>query len=133
MINPVPSPPAAALHKLLGPLEAAIMELMWDRQQHATVWDMVGALCPTHPCAYVTVMTVMVRLVAKGLLYRQPSARPPYRYTAALGREEYLNAVLAQLVDQLVTDFGERALARMHQHLTEAAAPDAPTAEGVAA
>ncbi|HEX6062217.1 MAG TPA: BlaI/MecI/CopY family transcriptional regulator, partial [Candidatus Limnocylindria bacterium] len=53
----------------LGPLETAVMDRLWKRRQ-ATVRDVVDDLAKSRSLAYTTVMTIMTRLHAKGLLVR---------------------------------------------------------------
>ena len=61
--------------------------------------------------AYTTVMTVMVRLADKGLLERQTDGRM-YRYWAAATREEFLSGVSRRVIDDLIEDFGDVAMAQ---------------------
>src|SRR5438552_8249711 len=84
------------LAKLLGPLELAIMELMWARGP-ATVRDIVAALRPERVLAHTTVMTTMTHLVEKGLLRRAPLDRRTHLYEAALSREQFLPDASARL------------------------------------
>jgi predicted transcriptional regulator len=106
----------AVLRKLLGDLELEIMELMWDRKQ-ATVRDIVLQLRPTRPRAYTTIMTVMFHLSEKGLLHLQQQNRKTYVYTIAMTRDQYLDSVVSRMVDGLVEDFGDRALAQFRTKL----------------
>lgn len=118
--NPPRDRTVATLHKLLGDLEVEIMELMWERRQ-ATVRDILVALRPTRPRAYTTIMTVMLHLAEKGLLQRHQPARKTYVYTIAQTRDEYLSSVAGQMIDGLVADFGDRALAVMRRRLDQGA------------
>jgi len=56
----------------LGPLEIAVMEILWDRGE-SNVHDVVEKL--GRPLAYTTVMTTLDRLYKKGLLSRHKSER----------------------------------------------------------
>src|SRR5439155_924565 len=60
---------AKAEEKFLGPLEAEVMDRLWKRRS-ATVRDIVEDLGRSRQLAYTTVMTIMTRLHAKGLLAR---------------------------------------------------------------
>ena len=53
--------------KLLGELELEIMCIAWAHQT-VTVRDVLDVLASTRPLAYTTIMTIMGRLVDKGLL-----------------------------------------------------------------
>ena len=106
----------AVLHKLLGDLELEIMELMWPRKQ-ATVRDIVTELRPSRPRAYTTIMTVMFHLAEKGLLHRRQQNRKTYVYTIAMTRDEFLDRSVGRMVDTLVADFGDRAVAQFRQRI----------------
>jgi predicted transcriptional regulator len=106
----------AVLAKLLGDLELEIMELMWERKQ-ATVRDIVMELRPTRPRAYTTIMTVMFHLAEKNLLLRRQQNRKTYVYTIAMSRDEFLDRSARRMVDALVEDFGDRALAQFRSKL----------------
>src|SRR5438552_15059421 len=72
----------------LGPLETAVMERLWKRRQ-ATVRDVVDDLAKERSLAYTTVMTIMTRLHAKGLLLRERDGKHKvYRqaYTRGVAR-----------------------------------------------
>lgn len=95
--------------KFLGPLEAAVMERLWKRGS-ATVRDVVEDLGHTRALAYTTVMTIMTRLHAKGLLERVRDGKT-YVYRPAFSREEHRERLSRDLVRGLVDEFGEVALA----------------------
>ena len=66
VIDPRTDPPS------LGPLEIAVIEILWDRGE-SNVHDVVEKL--GRPLAYTTVMTTLDRLYKKGLLSRHKSER----------------------------------------------------------
>jgi predicted transcriptional regulator len=102
--------PSPKVEKYLGGLEAAIMERLWVVDS-ASVREVVEALRQERPIAYTTVMTVMSRLADKGLLRRETGDRP-YRYRAALSREHFLSGVSRRVIDDLLEDFGDVAMAQ---------------------
>ena len=69
----------------LGPLEIALMEVLWTRGE-GNVRDVIDRL--GRPLAYTTVMTTLDRLYKKGLLTRRKFDRA-FVYSAALTREEW--------------------------------------------
>ena len=101
--------------KFLGPLEAVVMERLWKRGE-ATVRDIVDDLSRTRSLAYTTVMTIMTRLHAKGLLARVRDGKT-YRYRPAFSREEHRERLSRDLVRGLVDEFGEVALAQFAAEL----------------
>ncbi len=52
----------------LSALERAIMDHLWSVSERQTVRQVHAALSVQRPLAYVTVMTVLQRLVRKGLV-----------------------------------------------------------------
>ncbi|MBA3414485.1 MAG: BlaI/MecI/CopY family transcriptional regulator [Chloroflexia bacterium] len=100
-----------AIDHLLGELEAPIMRQMWARET-ATVRQVLEALQATgRRVAYTTVMTVMGRLHAKGLLARDLAGKT-HVYRAALNEEQLLRSAAARRVQELVVEFGDVAIAQ---------------------
>jgi predicted transcriptional regulator len=75
----------SAQHLHLGPLEIAVMEMVWVFGA-SNVRDVVGRL--ERKLAYTTVMTTLDRLYKKGLLDRELTDRA-FVYRAKLSREEW--------------------------------------------
>src|SRR5205823_4626911 len=95
-------------------LERAIMEVVWSAGRPVTGRQVVDELAQARPVAYTTVLTVMDRLVGKGMLVRQRTGKAnSYQpgqsrsaYTAALmatvlGGADDPTAVLLRFVEQL--------------------------------
>lgn len=74
-----PAPPA------LGPLEIAVMEILWTRGE-SNVREVAARL--GRPLAYTTVMTTLDRLFKKGLLDRRKSDRA-FLYLPSLSHREW--------------------------------------------
>lgn len=101
--------------KFLGPLESAVMERLWKRGR-ATVREIVEDLGRSRALAYTTVMTIMTRLHAKGLLERDRDGKT-YVYRPAFTREQHRERLSRDLVRGLVDEFGEVALAHFAAEL----------------
>ena len=71
--------------QVLGPLEIAVMEVLWDRGE-SNVHEVVEHLA--RPLAYTTVMTTLDRLFKKGLLVRRKSYRA-FHYSPCWTRDEW--------------------------------------------
>lgn len=97
------------LADVLGPLEAEVMEAVWDLRE-VTVRDVHGALAAKRSIAYTTVMTTMGRLTEKGIL-RRVEDQPAHRYYPAVTREQYANSTVKSVVDWLVNHFRDPAVA----------------------
>lgn len=108
-----------SLQKLLGELELEIMEEMWKRNS-STVRDIATAIQIGRPVAYTTVMTVMAHLFEKGLLARTAVDKKTHLYHVALSREEFLVRESRKMVDSMVADFGDLALAHFLEAIEQA-------------
>jgi len=103
----------------LPELETAVMERVWARGEatvHA-VRDDLNARSERQR-AYTTVLTVMVRLCAKGLLHKQCRGRRDH-YVAAMSRDEYVAARARSEVATLVAEYGDLALAHFAARVDE--------------
>lgn len=100
------------LNRVLGELEAGIMEAVW-RAGTATGAEICAAV--GQGPHYKTVLTVANRLVSKELLVRARSGDRAYAYRAAVDRDIFLNQVTASVASGLIGDFGQQALAQLVQ------------------
>lgn len=103
----------------LGELEAQVMEALWAMGE-ASIRDVWERLRPgrKRPLAFNTVMTVMNRLVEKGLL-RRSGARGHYLFRPALSREAYARD-LARTINRRIFDvFQDAAVAGFVESIRE--------------
>jgi predicted transcriptional regulator len=101
--------------RLLGPLEAEVMERLWEAGEPLSVRQLLERLNRgrRQQLAYTTVMTVMVRLAEKGALVRRRDGRGfVYEATA--------DDLAGLAVRGVLRDFGEAAVA----HFVEEAKAD---------
>ena len=103
--------------RLLGPLEAEVMEVMWETDQ-ATVRQVVDLLRQRRTIAYTTVMTIMNNLVAKGMLERNPQGKA-HLFKVALSREELWEKASREAVSDVLNRFGDLAIARFFEAVAE--------------
>ena len=107
--------------RYLGELQAEVMGIFWERAG-ATVREVVEELNKRRrrrrkdEFAYTTVLTLVSRLWGRGLLARKPDGRG-FRYRAAKTRDGLLGELSDELIDQLLDDFGEIAVARLGERL----------------
>lgn len=92
-----------------GDLEAAVMQVLWQRGASATVREVLAELSPSRPLAYTTVMTVMDNLHRKGALRREMAGRA-WRYSATRSRAEHSAAML----QEVLSSAGDRDEVLMH-------------------
>ena len=110
------------IEKLLGELELDIMHVVWAHK-NVTVRDVLDALVEHRAIAYTTVMTVMGRLVDKGLLTADKQNKS-YVYYADKTREELESYAVGQVVQTLLTDFGGDLAIRHFVEQLSAADPE---------
>lgn len=98
------------LAHIFGELEARLVQAVWNLEQ-ASVQQIIDHL--GGDLNYKTAMTVLNRLVEKGVLNRHKSGRA-FIYTAAASREDFLAGVFDRVVrGMLGNDFRRIALAQM--------------------
>jgi predicted transcriptional regulator len=105
-----PPPPA------LPELEAQVMEEVW-RDGEATVRTVLERLNRgSRTRAYNTIMTILVRLNAKGLVTRTRRGRTDV-YAPAMTRAEYLERRAQAEVGAIIDQYGDLALAHFARHV----------------
>jgi predicted transcriptional regulator len=104
-------PRGAGLTKLLGALEADVMDLAWLLDRF-TVRDVHERLNSKRPLAYTTVMTTLGRLHQKGLLQREQESNY-YVYHPVVTREEFIRRVTGTVLDGLLADFSRPVLSHL--------------------
>lgn len=81
----------------LGPLERAVMEIIWERDDaEVTVRDVLDAPVGRGH-AYTTLMTVLDRLWHKGFVARRRVGRA-YAYRAKRTREQHVEGLIGQIL-----------------------------------
>lgn len=97
------------IRKVLGTLEASIMECLWEFES-ATVRDVFVCLSKKRDIAYTTVMTVMGRLTDKGFLTKEKSGNA-YVYSPSVSKKDLDESVAGSLLNGLVDHISAGALA----------------------
>jgi len=92
----------------LGGLEAELMDLLWAAGEPLGVRELAGRL-PGPPRAYTTLVTVLTRLVGKGLVVRAGDGRR-YTYRPA-GDPDQLTA---RAIERLLEAAGDRRAVLAH-------------------
>jgi predicted transcriptional regulator len=108
------------LTHIFGELEARLVQAVWNLEE-ASVQDVIDHL--GGDLNYKTTMTVLNRLVDKGVLARHKSGRA-FIYTAIASRQDLLASVFDRMVRGMLGDeFRQIALAQMVE-TAEAVDPD---------
>lgn len=104
---------ADGTQRVLGQLESRIMHLAWKHKRLTVreVWQRLRHDARGTELAYTTIMTVMRRLVAKDFLRAEEDQRA-YVYVPVVTREDFRRLVVRRVVDALLKDFAEPAMAQ---------------------
>jgi predicted transcriptional regulator len=107
-------PDRPGIRKVLGDLEADIMELVWARppDQGTTVRDVFEALYERRRLAYTTVMNTMARLARKHLL-RVEKADQAYVYYPTLSQEAFVSRFVGRILEDLLVSFSGATLEQL--------------------
>jgi predicted transcriptional regulator len=104
-------PRKKGMGKVLGDLEAEVMEAVWSSSP-CSVRDVYESLLMKRRIAYTTVMTIMSRLAEKGLLIKEKEG-PAFLYRPAVSREEFRTRVASEVIRGLLDGFGKEAFSRL--------------------
>ncbi|MCU6791647.1 MULTISPECIES: BlaI/MecI/CopY family transcriptional regulator [Paenibacillus] len=107
------------LNRFFGPLEAKIMNILWDSSELA-IKDVQAKLDQdqTKPLNFNTVMTVMNRLVDKGFLTKRTEGRTGL-YQPMVSRDHFLENQSKELTHELIEEFGPLVVNHMLDALEE--------------
>ena len=105
-------PDRPGIRKVLGDLEAEIMELVWSRPsgQGVTVREIFEELYERRRLAYTTVMSTMARLAKKRLL-RAEKVDQAYVYYPTATQEEFVSRFVGRILENLLVGFSGPTLA----------------------
>ncbi|HEX7017301.1 MAG TPA: BlaI/MecI/CopY family transcriptional regulator [Patescibacteria group bacterium] len=93
----------------LGPLERDILHIVW-KQENASVKTVLAELTKKKQhLAYTTVMTILSRLVAKGVLRREKEGRL-FLYKPAEKKQSFIRSLIHSTLATFVNRFGEEAI-----------------------
>lgn len=104
-------PGKSGLGKVLGELEAEVMEVVWETGL-CSVREVYEKLLLRRKIAYTTVMTIMSRLVEKKLLLREKEGAA-FLYRPSLSREQFNREVSSAVIAGLLDGFGRDVFAQL--------------------
>src|SRR6266567_5528928 len=119
-------PDRPGIRKVLGDLEAEIMELIWARPagQGTTVREVFEVLYERRRVAYTTAMNTMTRLAKKRLL-RVEKRDQAYIYYPNLTKPEFVSRFVGRILENIYVNFSGATLEGLE------ALPDQETATRV--
>jgi predicted transcriptional regulator len=114
-------PDRPGLRKVLGDLEAEIMEVVWARPagQGTTVREVFEVLYDRRRAAaggtiaYTTVMNTMARLAKKHLL-RAEKLDQAYVYSPTLSQEAFVSRFVGRILEELLVSFSGPTLEQLN-------------------
>jgi len=104
-------PDRPGIRKVLGDLEAEIMELVWARpvEQGTIVRDIFEVLYERRRISYTTVMNTMTRLAKKRLL-RVEKQDQAYVYYPNFTQQEFVSQFVGRILEDLFINFSDATL-----------------------
>jgi predicted transcriptional regulator len=101
-------PDRPGVRKILGDLEAEIMEYIWSRpaEQGVTVREVYEALLAGRHIAYTTVMSTMTRLAKKHILH-VITEQTAYKYFPTMSAEALLSHAAGRMMEDVLLHFSD--------------------------
>jgi predicted transcriptional regulator len=93
---------AEGVAKLLGDLEARVMTVVWKLERPLSARAVHEAVVREHPVAIHTVITVLNKLVRKGLLQREKGG-DVYEFSALVTEEQFRREVTRRAVEGIMS------------------------------
>ncbi|MGG4268352.1 BlaI/MecI/CopY family transcriptional regulator [Peribacillus simplex] len=106
------------LNRFFGPLEANIMEYLWDKNDQS-IKAVQQSLELDKPINFNTVMTVMNRLVDKGILEKRSEGRLSL-FRPVQSKAEFLEEQSKKLTENLLDEFGGAVISHMLDAMKDA-------------
>ncbi len=115
-------PDRTGVRKVLGDLEADVMEYIWSQPAAAcglNVREVFEAFNqPAQPIAYTTVMNTMSRLARKQLLSVRKEGLA-FLYSPKLSQQQFIERFIGRILDDLLVSFGPATRAQLEHRLKE--------------
>lgn len=93
---------AQGLAKILGDLEAKVLRAIWQLRGPATAREVHGRVLRAHRVELLTVITVLNKLVTKGILTRA-KLDDLFHYQARFGEEEFMSRASRRVVEGILS------------------------------
>ncbi len=101
-------PERPGIRKILGDLEAEIMEYIWSRppEPGVTVREVYEAIAAQRHIAYTTVMSTMTRLAKKHVL-RVATEQTAYQYFPTMTQDALLSHAAGRMMEEVLLHFSD--------------------------
>jgi predicted transcriptional regulator len=97
----------------LGPLEREILKISWESKK-VCVRHVLDQLSKDLNPAYTTVMTIMNRMVDKGILKREKPSNTCY-YQTTQSKKMFLSSMIEDNFDQFINQYGPEVVPILKQ------------------
>ena len=94
---------------VLGELESEIMRIIWEANDPISVSEVMRVLTKKRKIAYTTAMTIMGRLLDKGLLIRKPEGLR-YLYQLKVSQERFIEKSAHHIFTATISTLGGEAV-----------------------
>lgn len=101
----------SGLNRFFGPLEAKIMDILWNKEA-MTIKEVQSVLDKEKSTNFNTVMTVMNRLVEKGILRKNIEGRSTV-FKPVQSRADFLDNQSKEMTNELMDEFGNVVVSHM--------------------
>lgn len=101
-------PSASGTGQVLGELESAVIEVLWEEPALSVV-EVETRLLRSREIAHTTVLTTLDRMYRKGYLTRVKQGKA-FLYSPVYSREEFEHRMAHEVLGALIGDFTEPAL-----------------------
>ncbi|MBI2019216.1 BlaI/MecI/CopY family transcriptional regulator [Candidatus Daviesbacteria bacterium] len=95
--------------KVMGELESEIMDIIWGHKETVSVKTVADILKIRRKIAYTTVMTVMARLVSKGILIRRLNGSS-YLYKPKVSKDKFIAKTVHNIFSSSISALGDEVL-----------------------
>ncbi|MNB97670.1 Transcriptional regulator BlaI [compost metagenome] len=106
------------LNRFFGPLEAKIMDILWSHAE-CSIRDVQKLLDQERNLNFNTIMTVMNRLLEKGVLTKRMDGRTSL-FRPVHSKEDFMDIQSKEITHELMEDFGPLVVNHMIDALDEA-------------
>ena len=104
-----------AVNYSLGPLERAILKIVWNNDK-VCVRHVLDQLADDFNPAYTTIMTIMNRMVDKGILVREKPNNTCY-YQTSQSKKDFLSNLIEKKMETIINQYGAEVVPILKQEI----------------
>lgn len=116
-------PGREGIQQVLGELESDVMESLWSKNHGLTGREIYEGIKQKKKIAYTTILTVIDRLVNKGLIHKTKSPDRTYQYFPAITKDKFKEEVSMAVMRGLL-EFAEKGTVAAFINTLESSNPE---------